>query len=40
MTDLINESVNYRGNCRTAPATPGKLISDLAEPGAVVQTLS
>ena len=23
MTDSVNESVNYGGDCRTAPATPG-----------------
>ena len=26
MTQLINELVNYRGDCRTAPATPGLII--------------
>ena len=25
MTDLINYSVNYEADCRTAPATPGLL---------------
>ena len=25
MSDLINQSVNYGGDCRTAPATPGLL---------------
>ena len=25
MTNLINESVNHKGVCKTAPATPGLL---------------
>ena len=27
ITDLINESVSYKGVCRTARATPGLLIT-------------
>ena len=26
MTESVNESINYGGDCRTAPATPGLLI--------------
>ena len=25
MTELINQLINYEGDCRTAPATPGLL---------------
>ena len=29
--DLINESMNDKGVCKTAPAAPGLLISDLRD---------
>ena len=28
ITDWLTHSINYEGDCRTAPATPGLLISD------------
>ena len=28
MNELINQSINYEGVCRTAPATPGLLKSN------------
>ena len=28
MTERVNELINYGGDCRTAPATPGLLITN------------
>ena len=41
MNQLVNESINYKGVCRTAPATPG-LLNILDKTGWVdrVQTLA